>query len=63
MRQRCGRGNDADDCEEASDVEAKLLTNEEDPNVVVRRILGDLPKMLCEDPRGNIECFGVPLED
>ena len=29
----------------------------------VKRILGDLPKVLCEDPRGNVECFGIPFED
>ena len=37
-----------------NDGEEKLLTNEEDPSVGVKRILGDLPKVLCEDPRGNV---------
>ena len=29
----------------------------------MKRILGDLPKVLCQDPRGNVECFGIPFED
>ena len=48
-------GNDVDGCDEPNDVEEKLLTNEEDPSVGVKRIQGDLRKVLCEDPRGNVE--------
>ena len=63
MRQRWWRSNDADGCEEANDVTEELPRSEEDLSVVVKRILGDDPKVLCATPRGHVEYFGIPFSD